>query len=40
MTADTPLTQYARGGGGVCKISPETLPRAPAPARQAGIPRR
>jgi len=34
MTADTPLTQYARGRGGVCKISPGELAQArPPPAR-------
>jgi len=32
MTADTPLTQYARGRGGVCKISSGDLAQAPAPA--------
>src|SRR5437764_13780722 len=36
MTADTPLTQYARGRGGVCKISPGEPARARlAPAARA-----
>jgi hypothetical protein len=40
MTADTRLTQYARGRGGLCKIPPETSRRPAAPAPPARIPQR
>ena len=36
MTADTRLTQYARGKGGVCKISPGEPAQARLPRHRAG----